>query len=1600
MEPELLFALVDSASSWGNRDRVLWLVNRNLPTDQQQWQGIRVEVKIRANVYNTSIFKAGWMTRNGWVKTVYARSRADGAPWQRIQVGAWTSDNVDLQDPWSDTVCFTHRAPRGYMALQQSLVETPKPKVRSFVPPTPPKPKRIRDLLASNAVEPKESPDVPNPICSKPVPKTPTSPVSSMPEDYEPVAHMAWNISGASSSEIVLDESNETDSDVQQHDPGVSLQVGPNERTTMSRKHRKAVLEGIDRLNHQDALVKSSFGLKDLSFPEPTTLVITSHPRLFQELQTHDHVADVFDVGVGAENVNQDEDPKVWYDILQNYKNIIIVIEYGQDSDTLKHGKILGEVESHCDVSGCRFLHIDVANTERWEEHMFPQIPHINDHGLAFTCNDPKWTELFESWFRGCTMDDVLSWQFVDWMCEWINDTTLEDEMSVAFVGELQEELVEDDQQLDVIWDEEDRAQANPVEELISEETLVDEVDIPGLPADESERRRMWRKLPARVRIGVRRLHRQFGHVPKQTMIHLLRAAKVRKDFIDAVRIHRCETCEATSQKKATHKTALPNNYSFNHTVGIDVFEVHDISGDKFQVLNMVCLGTTFQLCEVVRFGAGQPSSAECLRALKKRWFSWCGHPVNIACDRGLHNRGVMKRYMDEHGIQVFHTPLESPENLGRVERHGGIVKSLFRKVCKETSAQGREQVEQVLLEVVATKNNSSRVGGFSPSQWVLGKGPRSDPSPLSEERFAELGAIEARHNPESIFALQHMARQEAQKAFVHLDCSARVSRALTRNASSFPREYAVGDLVTFRRDNQRGGTTWSPTSRVIGHEGERNLWLLCGNVPVLVANQNVKIATPTGALAHAVLHGEPVFPGNVVREGAQQSFLDARDDYEPESPIRNEPEQNESQIPNVESLPPVPEDSELDVAIRPGFFDEDQSENEDALDELVRSSGSNSRPLPATGSEHDRNVRARITEPESERGTSLQPSRRESADTSEAWPNVYDHLNDLPAPLQAHFERARQREREQTDQDREEAHAMWASFLAEIKEEEGELEKKVLKSIHYESAPPEVQKGLQEARQKEWAKFEEFGAVVALTQEQAQELLDEGHQCIPSKWVDVDKAQYKQGRDPDYKPVYKSRLVSCGNFEMTEGLRSDSPTADVEMHCLICTWAACHQTDIHSADITSAYFQGRPLDRVLLMRQPRGGLPGVEPNVLFLVRVPVYGITDSGRGFWLRLDADARQSGLKASQFFPGLYYLPGEEGGDAHALMCTHVDDLLYSFLPEGEQVMKSFLAKFSVGSSDTNNFRYCGKQFERGSDNIIKVDTADNTRKIHGANVGSRLGSERLLQEDITKLRSITGSLAWISRQTRPDLGYRVSRLQSSIKDATVSTLTDANAVVVLAHKGHDVKLCFPAAHLRWNEVGVITVTDASFSNEKNYKSQQGRIHFLGDLKQIKDEKTTTYKVMPLSFGSTTIKRVCRSTLQAETYALQNGLETGDKLRGVIAEIKGKIRSLKTWEEDSRGCIPHLAMTDCRSLSDHLNQEVLAKVSDKRLGIELQGIHENLWVDGSPTWTTFEDGGDKLIWIATSTMVADCLTKSMKPDLLLRVLRECLYTVQKQK
>ena len=128
-------------------------------------------------------------------------------------------------------------------------------------------------------------------------------------------------------------------------------------------------------------------------------------------------------------------------------------------------------------------------------------------------------------------------------------------------------------------------------EDTIQQETELDEVDIPNLPIKEAERRAGWKSLPQKVRIAIRRLHRQFGHVPQKVLLNLLRSARVSKQYIDAVKYFRCVECEENAPRRTGHKTSLPNRYEFNYALGIDVLEILDADGAKYQVLNMICLG-------------------------------------------------------------------------------------------------------------------------------------------------------------------------------------------------------------------------------------------------------------------------------------------------------------------------------------------------------------------------------------------------------------------------------------------------------------------------------------------------------------------------------------------------------------------------------------------------------------------------------------------------------------------------------------------------------------------------------------------------------------------------------------------------------------------------------------------------------------------------------------------------------------------------------------------------------------------------------------------------------------------------------------------------
>ena len=246
-----------------------------------------------------------------------------------------------------------------------------------------------------------------------------------------------------------------------------------------------------------------------------------------------------------------------------------------------------------------------------------------------------------------------------------------------------------------------------------------------------------------------------------------------------------------------------------------------------------------------------------------------------------MHNRGAVAKMLPSHGCNIEFAPLETPAAIGKVERHGGILKAMVRKVTADTETAGLADFEMLLQECTSTKNNMQRTNGYSASQWVLGKQPRMPGSVTDMSESADLGVIEAKTDPNVAYHKVHARRMSAQRAFVHLDTSNRLARVLTCNAAPQHKEYAVGDLVCYRRDARQGGTTWSTASHVIGHDPHKGLWLLHEGVPILCSASRVRSANESEAVAFSILNGEPVLPDAIVSGPQQQKYIHLEDEQQ-----------------------------------------------------------------------------------------------------------------------------------------------------------------------------------------------------------------------------------------------------------------------------------------------------------------------------------------------------------------------------------------------------------------------------------------------------------------------------------------------------------------------------------------------------------------------------------------------------------------------------------------------------------------------------------------------------------------------------------------------
>ena len=147
------------------------------------------------------------------------------------------------------------------------------------------------------------------------------------------------------------------------------------------------------------------------------------------------------------------------------------------------------------------------------------------------------------------------------------------------------------------------------------------------------------------------------------------------------------------------------------------------------------------------------------------------------------------------------------------------------------------------------------------------------------------------------------------------------------------------------------------------------------------------------------------------------------------------------------------------------------------------------------------------------------------------------------------------------------------------------------------------------------------------------------------------------------------------------------------------------------------------------------------------------------------------------------------------------------------------------------------------------------------------------------------------------------------------------------------------CFKPVPL--SQIVVLTLMDASFANETGSKSQMGFISLIADA----SVSTKPAVVNTVEFQSTTITRIVRSTMAAESASLAQAVDRQLYLRLLIECILyGEPDLSGDWRMQLK--VPGLVVTDAKSMYDHLSKSGSIPTERQTL-IDLlvaRDLHEN--------------------------------------------------------
>ena len=1101
------------------------------------------------------------------------------------------------------------------------------------------------------------------------------------------------------------------------------------------------------------------------------------------------------------------------------------------------------------------------------------------------------------------------------------------------------------------------------------------------------------------------RLHDGLAHPSNSSLVRMLRRWKAKPEVLEAAANMRCSVCAEIQRKAPSRRAKEPQVTAFNERVAYDEFECLLTDGTTAYLLMIMDEASNYRVVVPMLSGKKIPSAKEIIEALHIGWISWAGSPEALRFDPlKAHMAEATRLFFLEQGLEEMPGAAEAHNWTGKLDKNIDFFKDHFMRVSNAASLTSEDNPWQWTSKITAAQNKHLRVAGFSPNHFVFGRDPRAPTSLLSDE--GKFLAQASSRVPGSGARRAEQLRMAAQRAIIEMDDVQAVTRTLAHRHVRSPKVWRPGDLCYYWREPSIRATSrrlqqaacWRGPAVVLGTQGTSRIYVGTWGTIVLCQPEQLRDASDDEIAGYNNLNELVAIIGEDLKTHTQLGYVDERNKgprtTTTTTTTASSQEPASSSAGQRITMMPLPEETAGPATAPAGPVEEPPQ----CSSEPPRSSSAASEhaqrsfehPAPERPKRTMGDVMNEIEEqakkharPNTEEPV---PTQATGATTRDEEPVIPTHRitgkrsADAIAAEQAiaHIETKRARQALQ-------ARIAFLSSRIDYVDPKVYKRKEKGREIARHRLPQGTEEHYEKAMAEEWKKHIDHDMFDIQWDESAADLKKAGKNVLSMRYVLTDKNENERGaKTLKEVPVKaRARLVTPGYADLDNlkgKLRKDAPTLPREAMSMLLQTAASKSWKIQQGDVASAFLSGGYFEREVYVVAPRGGLPAVG-NTPFVPEGTVMKLKKSMPGL-----ADAplewhhvhRQGildiGMVESSVCKALYLY--YEDGELHGILGTHVDDDLMAGSEKFDKVIAELRKRFHFDKWHEGTFVHLGCLIEQRPDfgiTVAQKQYADGMSKIDVTADRRRMVDAAATSDEVTALRAGCGKVAWLVRNTRPDLAFELAYIMQNITTAKVATVLRFNELVRNAKQGAHQKVIFEPIPL--DEINVIGWCDASFANVDDgtvddgvtLASQAGYVIGYASNEAVENGKGL---VSIAEWLTHRLKRKVRSTLAAETMSANECLEAMDIHRAHLAELRsdGPLDRYQ-WRELVK-VVRCTLVTDSKSLYDFTNRRG-STPSEKRLRIDMEIIRDQI-----------NDGDLEIRWVNTHQQLADALTKG-SPD-----------------